>query len=80
MDAPCPVPQQEDCRPHVPTLIRVLQAAKVNAALRACLRFYVCGIGPRPHCSAAQIRIVKAVLAILRRCPQYKRPFCRALG
>jgi len=80
MDAICPGPPTDDCKQYVAVLVRILQAARVNAALRACLRYYVCGIGPRPRCSASQIAVVKAVLAILKRCPQYRKPFCRALG
>jgi hypothetical protein len=47
--------------------------------LRACLRYYACGGAPRPYCSAAVIAVIRNVLLILQRCPQYRRPFCAAL-
>ena len=74
-----PTPQT-DCSSYVPVLRRVLEAARLNRSLRLCLRYYICGTGPRPACSDAIISVVRAVLAILRQCPQYRRPFCQALG
>jgi C1A family cysteine protease len=79
IDVTCPAPTV-DCRRYIPYLQRVLRSARLDPRLRACLRYYVCRIGMRPRCTAAQLRVVKIVLMILRRCPQYRRPFCRALG
>lgn len=79
MTAICPGPQPSSCEQYVPYLRRVLQAARTNAMLRACLRHYLCGAAPRPFCSAAVIAVIRNVLLILRRCPQYRRPFCAAL-
>lgn len=77
----CPGPHPvDDCTAAVEPLKRVLQAAGVNPRLRACLRYYVCQRGIRPPCGAVEIRIVRIVQAILTRCPQYRLPFCRALG
>ena len=42
----CPV--VDDCRKYLPYLTRVLQAARTNPGLRACLRYYVCRRLPRP--------------------------------
>ncbi|HSE24371.1 MAG TPA: C1 family peptidase [Pyrinomonadaceae bacterium] len=82
IDVSCPAPPQpvDDCARYIPLLKRVLEIARTNRALRLCLRYYICGRGPRPACSAAVIQVVKAVLVILRKCPQYRQPFCRALG
>jgi C1A family cysteine protease len=81
MDAACPEPgpTPDTCRQYVTTLVRVLQVARTNGALRACLRYYVCGAVRRPPCTAQHLTVVKGVLAILKRCPQYRRPFCNAL-
>ena len=79
VDLPCPVPE-DDCQKYLAYLTRVLQAARVNRSLRACLRYYVCRRLPRPVCSPANLNVVRAVLAILKRCPKYKVPFCRSLG
>ena len=77
----CPVqPVQDVCRRYVPFLRQVLIEARRNPRLRACLRYYVCRIGSRPNCGPREIRIVRHVITILRRCRQYHRPFCRALG
>jgi C1A family cysteine protease len=81
VDITCPVPPPvDDCARYLPQLRRVLELARTNMSLRLCLRYYVCGRGSRPLCSAAITTVVRAVLLILRRCPQYKTPFCRALG
>ena len=82
MDVKCPTPAppQDDCERYIPLLRRVLEAARTNSSLRACLRYYVCGRGLRPQCSAAILQVVKTVILILRACPQYRLPFCRALG
>jgi C1A family cysteine protease len=77
MDAVCPI--LPVCDQYVPYLKNVLTAAKTNAMLRVCLKYYVCGIGTRPLCSPAVILVVRNVLLILQRCPQYRRPFCAAL-
>jgi len=80
MDAPCPQPgPTDDCQQYVPYLKRVILAARSHAGLRACLRYYVCGIGPRPLCSLGIIAIVRSVLLILRKCPRYRKSFCQGL-
>lgn len=81
VDVTCPERRERDvCAQYVPPLVRVLTAAQTNMMLRNCLRYYVCGRGTRPYCSTAQARVVRAVLLVLRECPQYRAPFCRALG
>lgn len=75
VDLKCPDP----CERYRKDLANVLQAALRDPRLRLCLCHYVCGVGPRPGCSPAHIRVVRAVLAILQRCPQFRVPFCRAL-
>ena len=75
----CPRPLDE-CANAVELLKRVLAAARTNPRLRACLRYYVCQRGVRPGCGPAEIQVVRIVVAILARCPQYRLPFCRALG
>ena len=81
VDLTCPQPQPSptDCRRYLPLLLRVLQVARVNPGLRACLTYYVCRFGRRPMCTPQQLRVVQLVIAILRHCPQYLKPFCRAL-
>jgi C1A family cysteine protease len=76
MDALCPVPL---CTQYIPYLKNVLVAARTNSMLRACLRYYICGVGSRPLCSAPVVRVVRSVWLILSRCPQYRRPFCAVL-
>jgi C1A family cysteine protease len=85
MDVKCPTdtgpgPVVDDCQRYLPALQRVLTSARLNPSLRLCLRYYVCGKTPRPNCSAAYIAVAQAVVAILRICPKYREPFCRALG
>lgn len=80
LQCPQPEPAPDQCQQYVDGLRRVLAAARTNMALRMCLRYYVCGKPPRPRCSTANLNVVRAVLAILERCPQYRAPFCRALG
>ena len=79
MTAVCPSPAPTPCTRYVPYLRNVLLAARSNAMLRSCLKYYVCGATPRPLCSPAVIAVVRNVLLILRNCPQYRRPFCAAL-
>lgn len=82
VDVPCPerVQPQSSCDQYLPTLRRVLELARSNPMLRQCLRYHVCGRLPRRPCSPAMMRIVQSVLRILQLCPQYRQPFCRALG
>lgn len=81
VDVPCPDKTEDDtCTRYLPVLRRVLEMARTNAMLRQCLRYYVCGRPPRRTCTAPIMRVVTAVLQILRACPQYRQPFCRALG
>ncbi len=75
-----PEPLPDLCRDYVPYLVRVLQVARYHRALRACLRYHVCRRGRSSRCSSAELGVTHTVLAILRRCPQYRTPFCRALG
>jgi len=80
MDLNCPTPPPTDvCQQYVPYLRRVILAARSNAGLRACLCYYICGVGIRPYCAPTVIQIVRTVLLILRRCPRYRKPFCDAL-
>lgn len=74
---PCPV---DTCTRYRPFLFRVLALARTNPALRACLRYHVCGRGRRPVCSPAIVACVRTVLAVLRVCPRYRPSFCTVLG
>lgn len=77
----CPRPMpQDDCSQAVPMLRRVLAVAMSNPRLRACLRYFVCQRGGRPPCGPGELAVVGLVGQILRRCPQFRAPFCRALG
>jgi hypothetical protein len=79
-DVPCPKPEPVDkCSQYLPILARTRQLARTNPRLRACLAYYVCGQGSRPSCTPRQMRLVRAIAAILRRCPQYRKAFCRGL-
>ena len=81
IDVNCP---DEDsttkCDQYVAVLRRVITLARTNRSLLLCLRFYICGRGRRPLCSAAIMKVVNGVAAILKVCPQYRASFCRALG
>ncbi len=68
------------CQQYLAALRRAVEMAYGNPSLRLCLRYYVCGRPPRPLCSPAHLNVVRAVMQILRVCPQYRVPFCRALG
>lgn len=70
----------DTCTRYRPFLLRVLALARTNPALRACLRYHVCGRGRRPVCSPAIVACVRTVLAVLRACPRYRRSFCTVLG
>jgi len=79
----CPSPQPtpvDDCKQYVAHLRRVIIAARGNSRLRVCLRYYVCGRGRRPFCPASHMAVVRIVQTILQRCPQYRAPFCVAIG
>lgn len=78
VDPPCVAPVT-DCTRYVELLRRVLIMAKLNPTLRACLRTHVCR-RPGRACPPAYLPLVKAVIAILARCPQYRAPFCRVIG
>jgi C1A family cysteine protease len=83
VEAPCqtPTPSPTDaCTAYLAVLRSVLVAAQTNRSLRLCLRHYVCGRGRRPLCSPQIMRVVNGVLRIMRECPRYREPFCRALG
>ncbi len=80
VDLTCPAPS--GCERFVPYLVRVIQAARVNQALRNCLLYHVCGVKPgprRPVCSPAIMAVVARVRSILMQCPQYRASFCRGL-
>jgi len=83
---PCPSerepdePAEDDCRRYVPFLRRAIAVARREPRLRRCLRYYICRQGRRPYCNAREIRIVRYVSDVLDYCPQYRRPFCRAIG
>lgn len=72
-------PTPDDCARYVVYLRRVIDAARGNAALRACLCYYVCGRGRRPFSYISHLRVARIVILILRRCPRYRDPFCRAI-
>jgi C1A family cysteine protease len=76
MSVPCPISL---CTRYIPYLRSVLLVARRHAMLRACLRYYICGVGRRPLCSLRVIAVVRNVMLILRRGPQYRRPFCSIL-
>ncbi len=72
---------KEGCEQYVPFLRRVLAAARRNPRFRACLCYYICYCSrEEPRCPDSYMRVVKAVDEILNLCPEYRRPFCRALG
>ena len=84
LDVSCPTAAREEeaevpCTQYIAVLKQALLAAQSNVSLRRCLRYYVCGLGARPLCSAAVMRVVNAVLAILEQCPEFREPFCRVL-
>lgn len=69
----------DPCKRYVPYLRRVITAASTNARLRACLCYYLCRRGRSPRCAPAEMRVVRTVILMLRRCPQYRAPFCRGI-
>lgn len=78
---PCVAPAPDNsCKRYASYLRRVLSAARTNPRLRSCLRASVCGRGPLPTPDPRCLQIIKIVKAILRRCGQYRTPFCRLLG
>ena len=81
VDLTCPVPDTISCDRYVPQLNRILAAARLNAQLRACLRFYVCHRGSIPIWCPPQYRQLALQLdLILRRCPRYRVWFCQRLA
>ena len=76
---PSPAPTDE-CAQYVPYLTRVITMARSNARLRACVRFYGCGLGRRPLCGPREFTVARHVAAVLKRCPRYREAFCRAIG
>lgn len=79
VDVECAIKPEDECRKYVPALRKVLLMARAYPSLRHCLRYYVCRRGPRPLCSPRAIAVVRIVLHILQRCPQYREPFCRVI-
>jgi C1A family cysteine protease len=70
-----------NCTQYVPSLRQVLILAQTNLALKRCLRYYVCRRpGIPPFCTTQHLNVVRAVNKILTLCPQYRKPFCDALG
>jgi len=82
VDVNCPRPDKEedDCSRHLPYLRKVLRYARTNRGFHACLRYYICRQGYRPYDCRRYYGVMRRVAVILRECPQYRRPFCRALG
>lgn len=78
VDLTCPAPA-DPCIQYKAYLTSVLRSARVNATLRNCLRFHVCGLGRAPVCTRAMMAVVTRVRTIMVRCPQYRSAFCRAL-
>ena len=74
----CPI---DTCIQYKKPLAQVLMLAMRNLQLRRCLCYYVCRrVGIRPICAPTNLAVVRAVLAILQKCPQYKAGFCKALA
>jgi C1A family cysteine protease len=67
-----------DCDRYLAVLRRVILLARTNPTLRRCLQQVCRGAGPL--CPRQYQIIVNSVSAILRRCPKYRQPFCRAIG
>lgn len=82
VDCTGPTPTPTDtCQTYLPYLRQVISASRSHSTLRAYLRYYVCRRGRRPVAyNAAVIRVVRAVALILQNCPQYRQPFCQAVG
>ena len=77
----CGVPPTTPCSQYVASLKQVLVLARTNPSLRRCLRYYVCGkISILPLCTAQHLAVARAVVKILKLCPQYRKAFCDALG
>ncbi|MCI0357074.1 MAG: C1 family peptidase [Planctomycetaceae bacterium] len=77
----CPTPAPVvDCARYVPYLQRALETARSHSALRASLRYHVCGKGVRYNFSPDVLAVARVVVSILNRCPQYRASFCRILG
>jgi hypothetical protein len=80
VDLACPPPvPEDDCERYTPALRRVLEAARGNPLLRACLRAYVCPRPRRPLCPPQYRRLAEHVALVLKHCPKYREPFCRRL-
>jgi C1A family cysteine protease len=69
------------CEQYIPGLKSVLLAAQQNAQLRRCLRYHVCRrIMIPPICLPQYLALAQTINRILQLCPQYRKPFCDALG
>lgn len=69
------------CTQYLPGLKNVLIAANANPLLKRCLRYHVCRkITIPPICPPAYISLAQTINRILALCPQYRKPFCDALG
>ncbi len=75
----CAGADDDDCRRARAFLRRVLEAARHNPRLRACLCHFLCRQGPRPRCTPGIVQVLRRVASALRRCPQLRRAFCRGL-
>lgn len=78
--APKPPPPKPNCQNYVPILKRIIALAKKNPALRRCLCYHVCHKGANPGAICSRFKtLITSVIRILRLCPQFRVPFCRAL-
>ena len=84
VDVDCPDgdgPTPDTCQQYVDYLRQVIAASRGHSALRAYVRYYVCRRGRRPWTyNASVVRVVRSVALVLQHCPQYRQPFCRAIG
>ena len=77
----CQPPPVAPCQQYLPGLKNVLRAAQTNPTLRRCLRYHVCRKPSIPPiCPPQYMAVANAVNRILQICPQYRKPFCNALG
>ena len=76
-----PPPVNNQCEQYIPVLKNVLLFSQTNATLKRCLRYHVCHKpGIPPICLPSFMSVVNLVNRILQLCPQYRKPFCDALG
>jgi hypothetical protein len=68
-----------NCQQYVPVLRRVLLLAQQNPRLKKCLCWLVCHKGSNPGYCQTFAGVLRGVLSILQKCPQYRAGFCNAL-